>query len=81
MMITMMTMMMTPGAVYASSDIHVSASEFETLGNTVLEAFAANIPVVVPHTQGKPSVVHPTAALSSPYSIMYPHLMVFSNGW
>jgi hypothetical protein len=32
---------------YASSDIHVSASEFETLGNTVLEAFACKIPVVV----------------------------------
>lgn len=38
--------------VYASSDIHVSASQFETLGNTVLEAFASSIPVVVPHTQG-----------------------------
>ena len=38
--------------VYASSDVHVSASEFETLGNTVLEAFACNIPVVVPKTQG-----------------------------
>lgn len=38
--------------VYASSDIHVSASEFETLGNTVLEAFACKIPVVVPRTQG-----------------------------
>lgn len=38
--------------MYASSDIHVSASEFETLGNTVLEAFASGIPVVVPQTQG-----------------------------
>lgn len=38
--------------VYASSDIHVSASEFETLGNTVLEAFAVGLPVVVPRTQG-----------------------------
>lgn len=37
---------------YASSDLHVSASEFETLGNTVLEAQASNIPVVVPLTQG-----------------------------
>lgn len=37
---------------YASSDVHVSASEFETLGNTVLEAFACGIPVVVPLTQG-----------------------------
>jgi phosphatidylinositol alpha 1,6-mannosyltransferase len=32
--------------------VHVSASEFETLGNTVLEAFACGIPVVVPRTQG-----------------------------
>ena len=39
-------------AVYASSDVHVSASEFETLGNTVLEAFACGVPVVVPRTQG-----------------------------
>lgn len=38
--------------IYASSDVHVSASEFETLGNTVLEAFASSIPVVVPKTQG-----------------------------
>jgi len=38
--------------IYASSDLHVSASEFETLGNTVLEALACGIPVVVPHTQG-----------------------------
>ena len=33
--------------VYASSDVHVSASEFETLGNT-----ACGVPVVVPRTQG-----------------------------
>ncbi len=39
-------------AVYASADVHVSASEFETLGNTVLEAFACGLPVVVPRTQG-----------------------------
>lgn len=38
--------------IYASSDLHVSASEFETLGNTVLEAFSCSIPVVVPRTQG-----------------------------
>ena len=38
--------------MYASSDVHVSASEFETLGNTVLEAHACGIPVVVPRTQG-----------------------------
>ena len=39
-------------AFYASSDVHVSGSEFETLGNTVLEAHACGIPVVVPLTQG-----------------------------
>jgi glycosyltransferase involved in cell wall biosynthesis len=39
--------------VYASSDVHVSASEFETLGNTVLEAFGCQVPVVVPRTQVK----------------------------
>jgi glycosyltransferase involved in cell wall biosynthesis len=38
--------------MYASSDVHVSGSEFETLGNTVLEAHACGIPVVVPLTQG-----------------------------
>ena len=44
--------------VYASSDVHVSASEFETLGNTVLEAFACGVPVVVPRTQGFRDTVH-----------------------
>lgn len=44
--------------VYASCDVHVSASEFETLGNTVLEAFACGIPVVVPRTQGFRDTVH-----------------------
>ncbi len=29
----------------------MSASEFETLGNTVLEAYSSGIPVVVPRTQ------------------------------
>jgi glycosyltransferase involved in cell wall biosynthesis len=38
--------------IYASSDVHFSASEFETLGNTVLEAHACSVPVVVPRTQG-----------------------------
>jgi glycosyltransferase involved in cell wall biosynthesis len=38
--------------VYASSDVHVSGSEFETLGNTVLESFACSVPVIVPRTQG-----------------------------
>ena len=38
--------------MYASSDLHVTASEFETLGNTVLEAHSCARPVVVPRTQG-----------------------------
>ena len=38
--------------VYASGDIHISGSQFETLGNTVLEAFACGVPVVVPRCQG-----------------------------
>lgn len=39
-------------SIYACSDVHVTASQFETLGNTVLEAFACGIPVVAPNTQG-----------------------------
>jgi glycosyltransferase involved in cell wall biosynthesis len=42
----------TLAEIYASSDVHFSASEFETLGNTVLEAHACSVPVVVPRTQG-----------------------------
>ncbi|CAM9121167.1 unnamed protein product [Ectocarpus sp. 13 AM-2016] len=38
--------------VYASADVHVSCSQFETLGNTVLEAHASGTPVVVPRAQG-----------------------------
>jgi len=38
--------------VMASADVHVSASEFETLGNTVLEAFSCGTPVVVPRASG-----------------------------
>jgi glycosyltransferase involved in cell wall biosynthesis len=38
--------------VYASADLHVSASEFETLGNTVLESHACGTPVVVTNAQG-----------------------------
>ncbi|CAM9359036.1 unnamed protein product [Phaeothamnion confervicola] len=38
--------------MYASADAHVTCSLFETLGNTVLEAHACGIPVVVPRTQG-----------------------------
>lgn len=44
--------------MYASSELHVSASEFETLGNTVLESFACEVPVVVPYTQGFRDTVH-----------------------
>lgn len=36
----------------ANSDIHVTASEKETLGLTVLEAFAAGIPVLAPQVGG-----------------------------
>ena len=39
-------------SIYASSDVHLSCSLFETLGNTVLEAHASSIPVVCPNTQG-----------------------------
>eukprot|EP00596_Hydrurales_sp_CCMP1899_P005455 CAMPEP_0119035374 /NCGR_PEP_ID=MMETSP1177-20130426/2294_1 /TAXON_ID=2985 /ORGANISM="Ochromonas sp, Strain CCMP1899" /LENGTH=416 /DNA_ID=CAMNT_0006993463 /DNA_START=524 /DNA_END=1774 /DNA_ORIENTATION=+ len=46
--------------VYASSDLHVSASQFETLGNTVLEAFACGLPVVVPRCQGFQDTVEDT---------------------
>ncbi|CAM9584100.1 unnamed protein product [Pylaiella littoralis] len=38
--------------VYASADVHVSCSHFETLGNTVLEAHACGTTVVVPRAQG-----------------------------
>jgi len=38
--------------IMASADVHVSASEFETLGNTVLEAFSCGTPVVVPRASG-----------------------------
>lgn len=38
--------------IYASADVHATCSEFETLGNTVLEAHSCGIPVVAPRTQG-----------------------------
>ncbi|CAM9813108.1 unnamed protein product [Ascophyllum nodosum] len=38
--------------VYATADVHVSCSQFETLGNTVLEAHASGTTVVVPRAQG-----------------------------
>lgn len=39
-------------ALLANSDIHVTASETETKGLTVLEAFAAGIPVIAPNAGG-----------------------------
>lgn len=36
----------------ANSDIHITTSEKETLGLTVLEAFAAGIPVIAPNAGG-----------------------------
>eukprot|EP00903_Cladosiphon_okamuranus_P016331 g15061.t1 len=44
--------------VYASADVHVSCSQFETLGNTVLEAHACGTTVVVPRAQGFVDTVH-----------------------
>ncbi|MEL6854934.1 MAG: glycosyltransferase [Cyanobacteria bacterium J06607_13] len=49
-----------PGAVPAllkNSDVHVTTSEKETLGLTVLEAFAAGIPVVAPAAGGVATLV------------------------
>lgn len=39
-------------AVYANSDIHITTSERESRGLTVLEAFASGIPVLVPRAGG-----------------------------
>ena len=39
-------------ALLANSDIHITASEKETLGLTVLEAFAAGIPAIAPNAGG-----------------------------
>ena len=39
-------------ALLANSDIHVTTSEKETTGLTVLEAFAAGIPVIAPRARG-----------------------------
>ena len=39
-------------ALLANSDIHVTASEKETRGLTILEAFAAGIPVIAPRAGG-----------------------------
>jgi len=37
---------------YSAADVHISASQMETLGNTVLEALACGTPVIVPRAQG-----------------------------
>jgi Glycosyltransferase len=39
-------------AVYANSDIHITTSERESRGLTVLEAFASGIPVLAPRSGG-----------------------------
>ena len=39
-------------ALLVNSDLHVTASEKETRGITILEAFAAGIPVLAPHSEG-----------------------------
>jgi glycosyltransferase involved in cell wall biosynthesis len=42
---------------YASADAFLYASETETMGNVVLEAMAAGVPVIVPRAGGIPSLV------------------------
>lgn len=44
-------------SAYASADAFIYASETETMGNVVLEAMAAGLPVVVPNAGGIPSLV------------------------
>ena len=43
---------------YASADAFVYASETETMGNVILEAMAAGLPVVAPNAGGIPSLIH-----------------------
>ena len=45
---------------YASADAFVYASETETMGNVVLEAMAAGLPVIAPRAGGIPSLVEDT---------------------
>jgi glycosyltransferase involved in cell wall biosynthesis len=59
---------------YCISDLHVSASQFETLGNTVLEAFACGLPVVVPRCQGFQDTVGKKQRCGD---IMYTHLLYY----
>lgn len=37
---------------YNAADLHISASQMETLGNTVLESLACGVPVLTPRAQG-----------------------------
>lgn len=56
---------------YQAADLHVSASQMETLGNTVLESVACGTPVLVPGAQGfKDTVIHgETGELWNPESL------------
>eukprot|EP00944_MAST-04C_sp_MAST-4C-sp1_P007792 g7792.t1 len=38
--------------MYSAADLHISASQMETLGNTVLESLACGTPVITPKAQG-----------------------------
>ena len=38
--------------IYSAADLHISASQMETLGNTVLESLACGTPVITPKAQG-----------------------------
>ncbi len=46
-------------ALLVNSDIHVTASEKETFGLTVMEAFAAGIPVLAPDAGGVTTLIQP----------------------
>lgn len=44
-------------ALLVNSDVHVTASEKETLGLTILEAFAAGIPAIAPNAGGVTTLI------------------------
>ncbi|MEO1669873.1 MAG: glycosyltransferase [Cyanobacteria bacterium J06631_2] len=46
-------------ALVSNCDLHVTASEKETRGLTILEAFAAGIPVLAPNSGGVTENIHP----------------------
>ncbi|HUK59871.1 MAG TPA: glycosyltransferase [Stellaceae bacterium] len=46
-----------PGAVLAAADMLVSSSRHEPLGNVVLEAWAARVPVVATHSEGPGALI------------------------